>query len=202
MRNAPAGSRSPAASASNKKVAIAVLSMAVFMGGMAYAAVPLYKLFCQITGFGGTPRISEVAPTGVGERTLNVRFDANMSSDLDWAFEADTTSIELRTGTTATIFYRVTNRTAQPLTGMATYNVTPHQAGSYFNKISCFCFTEQTLAPGETIDMPVVFYLDPALEKDEVMKKVPGITLSYTFVPVRQPKNAPVAARETGSPRL
>lgn len=187
---------------SNRKVAIAIVALVGLMGGMAYAAVPLYKLFCQMTGFGGTPRIAETMAATPGERTLNVRFDANVSSGLNWGFEAETTSIELRTGVTATVFYRVTNRTKSPLTGMATYNVAPDQAAPYFNKISCFCFTEQTLAPGETIEMPVVFFLDPALEKDPNMKNVDSLTLSYTFVPVRQPKASPVASREPDASRL
>ncbi len=186
----------------NRKVALTTLSVALFMGGAAWAAVPLYKMFCQATGFGGTPRQVDSASPTRGERTLTVRFDANTSGDLNWTFAPEANSIRLQTGETATIFYRVTNHSKHSVTGMATYNVTPDQAGPYFNKISCFCFTEQTLAPGETIDMPVVFYLDPALEKDAVMKLTEGVTLSYTFVPVRQPKNAPVAARDSGTPKL
>lgn len=186
----------------NRKVAIAIVALVGLMGGMAYAAVPLYKLFCQMTGFGGTPRIAETMATTPGERTLTVRFDANVSSGLNWTFEAETSSVALRTGVMATVFYKVTNRSREPLTGMATYNVTPDQIAPYFNKVSCFCFTEQTLAPGETIEMPVVFFLDPALEKDPNTKTVDSLTLSYTFVPVRQPKTSPVAARAPDAPRL
>lgn len=191
----------PESARRNRKVAFIAMSVAVFMGGMSFAAVPLYKIFCQVTGFGGTPRIVDSESQVRGERTLTVRFDANTSGELDWHFEPETTSIQLQTGVTATVFYRVTNRSRWPVTGMATYNVAPDQAGSFFNKISCFCFTEQTLAPGETIEMPVVFFLDPALEKDQMMKNAQSITLSYTFVPVKQPKNAPVAARES-APKL
>ena len=186
----------------NRKVALMALGLAVFMGGMAWAAVPLYKMFCQATGFGGTPRQVDSASATRGERILTVRFDANASGELDWQFEPEVTSIRLQTGVTATVFYRVTNRSRRPVTGMATYNVTPDQSGAYFNKISCFCYTEQTLAAGETIDMPVVFYLDPALEKDPVMKLAEGVTLSYTFVPVRQPKTTPLAVRDAGAPTL
>lgn len=190
------------ASRKNRKVALITLSIVLFMGGMAFAAVPLYRIFCQVTGFGGTPRIVESESLVRGERILTVRFDANTSGELDWRFEPETTSIRLQTGVTATVFYRVTNRSNRPVTGMATYNVAPDQAGSFFNKLSCFCFTEQTLAPGETMEMPVVFFLDPALEKDSIMKNAESVTLSYTFVPVRQPKNAPVAARGDGGPKL
>ncbi len=186
----------------NRRVAIMALGIAMFMGGMAWAAVPLYKMFCQATGFGGTPRMVDSASPTRGERELTVRFDANTSGELDWVFEPEVNSIRLQTGVTATVFYRVTNRSKRPLTGMATYNVSPDQSGPYFNKISCFCFTEQTLQPGETIDMPVVFFLDPALEKDAVMKKADGVTLSYTFLPVRQPGPAPVASREGGASKL
>lgn len=160
----------------NRRVAFIAMGFAVFMGGMAFAAVPLYKMFCQVTGFGGTPRIVDSESQVRGERTLTVRFDANTSGELDWHFEAETTSIRLQTGVTATVFYRVTNRSRRPVTGMATYNVAPDQAGPFFNKISCFCFTEQTLAPGETIEMPVVFFLDPALEKDPIMKNAESVT--------------------------
>jgi cytochrome c oxidase assembly protein subunit 11 len=191
-------SMTPQAARRNRRVAFTVLGVALFMCGAAFAAVPLYKLFCQVTGFGGTPRIVSSESLTRGERTLTVRFDANTSGELDWHFQPETTSIRLQTGVTATVFYRVTNRSNRPVTGMATYNVAPDQAGAFFNKIACFCFTEQTLAPGETIEMPVVFFLDPALEKDQMMKYAESVTLSYTFVPVKQPQAAPVAARYTG----
>ncbi len=187
---------SPASARRNRRVAFHCHGLCGLHGGMAFAAVPLYKMFCQVTGFGGTPRIADSESQIRGERTLTVRFDANTSGELDWHFEPETTSIQLQTGVTATVFYRVTNRSRRPVTGMATYNVAPDQAGPFFNKISCFCFTEQTLAPGETIEMPVVFFLDPALEKDPMMKNAESLTLSYTFVPVRQPKAAPVAPGE------
>ncbi len=186
----------------NRIVAISAFTVAALMVGATYAAVPLYKMFCQVTGFAGTPKVAEAAPALRGERTLSVRFDANVSPELNWSFAPEVTSIQLQTGATATVFYKVTNRSSKPVTGMALYNVAPDQAGAFFNKISCFCFNEQTLAPGESLDMPVVFFLDPALEKDEVMKNVEQVTLSYTFVPVRQPKPAPVAARDTGRPKL
>lgn len=176
--------------AKNNRIALGVLAAALFMLGMAYAAVPLYKMFCQVTGFGGTPQVVKHESATMGKKTLNVRFDANVSPDLDWSFKPDVNSIRLRTGKTMTIFYKVTNNSSQTQTAMATYNVFPDQAGGYFNKISCFCFTDKTLGPGESMDMPVVFYLDPALESDETMRRVAGVTLSYTFIAKKKQRQA------------
>lgn len=184
---------SPDNNRSNSRLAFTVLSVAVLMLGMSFAAVPLYRMFCQVTGFGGTPQIVQENAGKKGKRILTVRFDANVSPDLDWSFTPDVNTIQLRTGVTKTIFYKVTNRSDRTLTGVATYNVSPDQSGSYFNKISCFCFTNKTLKPGETMDMPVVFYLDPALESDETMKRVEGVTLSYTFVVAKPKKSASLA---------
>lgn len=188
-----------ASARSNRRVALSVLSVAVFMTGMSFAAVPLYRIFCQVTGFGGTPMIASAESPVRGERVMTVRFDANVATGLPLSFEPEVNSISARTGETKTVFYKVRNLSNAPVTAMATYNVAPDQAGAFFNKLQCFCFNEQTLAPGETIDMPVVFFLDPALEKNEVMKRVEGVTLSYTFVPVKSPKQ-PVTARATETP--
>lgn len=178
----------------NRRVALSVFAVVCLMTGMSFAAVPLYKIFCQVTGYGGTPQIAKAESLLRGKRNLTVRFDANVATGLPLVFEPEINSISARTGETKTIFYKVRNLSSAPVTAMATYNVAPDQSGSYFNKISCFCFTEQTFAPGETIDMPVVFFLDPELEKDETMRNVEGVTLSYTFVPVKSPR-APVTAR-------
>lgn len=186
----PHPEKSPADRKSNGRLAFTVLSVAMLMLGMSFAAVPLYQMFCQVTGFGGTPQVVQENTGKKGKRILTVRFDANVSPDLDWSFKPDVNAIKLRTGITKTIFYKVTNRSDRVLTGVATYNVSPDQSGSYFNKISCFCFTNKTLKPGETMDMPVVFYLDPALESDETMKLVEGVTLSYTFVVAKPKKSA------------
>jgi len=164
--------------------------VAVFMVAAAFAAVPLYELFCRVTGFGGTTQVA--APGALGERTLTVRFDANVDPSLGWKFEPEVNSIRLRTGETATIFYKVTNKSNREAVGMATYNVAPDAFGPWFNKISCFCFTEQTLGPGESMEMPVVFFLDPALESAETMKRMESVTLSYTFMAVKA--KTPVAA--------
>ncbi|MBM3607371.1 MAG: cytochrome c oxidase assembly protein [Alphaproteobacteria bacterium] len=178
----------------NRRVAYGVAVVVLLMTGMSFAAVPLYRLFCQVTGFGGTPMVASQDSPIRGERTLTVRFDANVATGLPLAFEPDVTSISARTGETKTVFYKVRNLSNAPVTAMATYNVAPDQSGAFFNKLQCFCFNEQTLAPGETIDMPVVFFLDPALEKNDVMRGIESVTLSYTFVPVKNPR-APATAR-------
>jgi cytochrome c oxidase assembly protein subunit 11 len=176
----------------HKVVAFSVVATVAVMIGMSYAAVPLYKIFCSVTGYGGTPRVAEAAPPTRGSRMLTVRFDANVAPGLPWTFAPETPSVRVRTGETATVFFKVTNESAQAVSAQAAYNVSPDQSGSYFDKISCFCFSEQTLGPGETAEMPVVFFLDPALEKDQTMADVGAVTLSYTFFATRgQP--APVA---------
>jgi cytochrome c oxidase assembly protein subunit 11 len=178
---------------SHRRVALTFAGASLLMLGMSFAAVPFYKAFCAATGYGGTPRVAEAAPATRGQRTLTVRFDANVGGGIDWDFQPEISSMRLRTGDTATVFYKATNHSKHPVTGIATYNVAPDQVGAYFNKISCFCFTEQTLQAGETLELPVVFFLDPALEKEESMNAVQSLTLSYTFMPVKQ-KSAPVTA--------
>ena len=175
-------------SARNKRVsAVVTVGVAGLMLGLSFAAVPLYRMFCAVTGYGGTTQRAHVAPAKPGERVLTVRFDSNVGGNLPWAFEPETKEITLRTGETKTVFYRVTNRTDRTISATAAYNVTPDQAGSYFDKLSCFCFSEQTLGPKESAEWPVVFFLDPALEKDEAMKGVEQITLSYTFFESKKP---------------
>jgi cytochrome c oxidase assembly protein subunit 11 len=186
---------------SHKRTAFAVAGGAFFMLGMSFAAVPLYDMFCRITGFGGTPMVADSAPATRGERNIRVSFDANVGGGLSWTFEPEVSSVRVQTGETKTVFYRVTNRSNQPQTGMATFNVTPDQFGGFFNKIQCFCFTEQTLGPGESMDMPVVFFLDPALEKQDTLKRMHSVTLSYTFMAVKNPKPVAAAAGE-GKSRL
>jgi cytochrome c oxidase assembly protein subunit 11 len=153
------------------------------MVGFAYASVPLYQLFCQVTGFAGTPQRAVQAPSEVLERTVTVRFDANVSGGLPWSFEPLQRTVEVRIGETSVVHYRATNQADRDTTGTATFNVAPDQTGIYFNKLACFCFTEQTLAPGQSIDMPVQFFVDPAIVKDANAGKFPQITLSYTFYP-------------------
>jgi cytochrome c oxidase assembly protein subunit 11 len=160
---------------------------------LSFASVPLYRAFCAATGFGGTTQVAKLAPAKPGERRLSVRFDANVARDLPWRFEPETPRIVLRTGETATVYYKVVNLSDKPTSGLAAYNVSPDQAGAYFDKLACFCFTEQTLAPHESAEWPVVFFLDPALEADETMRRVDEITLSYSFFASRKeskPKEA------------
>jgi cytochrome c oxidase assembly protein subunit 11 len=165
------------------------------MVGAAYAAVPFYNWFCRTTGFAGTPQISQVAPASTLERKVTVRFDANIAPGLPWKFEPEQTSVDLKIGEVATIFYKVTNQAARETYGQASYNVTPPTVGGYFTKINCFCFTEQTMAPGETREMPVVFYVDPKLVNDSELDDLNTITLSYTFYAVKPPVR-PVATAE------
>lgn len=174
----------------NGRVAVIVVSVVAGMVGMSYAAVPLYEMFCRMTGYGGVPQIAKAESAMRGEKIMKVRFDANVASDLPWSFEPEVPAITLRTGETATVFYKVKNKSDRETIGIAAYNVAPERAGMFFNKISCFCFAEQTLGPGETMDMPVVFYLDPALEKDEIMKHQDQVTLSYTFYASKTPVTA------------
>jgi cytochrome c oxidase assembly protein subunit 11 len=153
------------------------------MLGMSFAAVPLYRLFCATTGYAGTTQVAKEAPATRGRRDMIVRFDSNVGPGLGWSFSPEMPQIKLRTGETATMFFKVTNLTDRETAAQAMYNVTPDVAGAYFDKISCFCFSEQKLGPHETADMPVVFFLDPKLEADATMDGIESVTLSYTFYP-------------------
>lgn len=162
-------------------VAVLAFGGALTMLVASFAAVPLYRLFCTVTGFAGSTLVAERPPSARGVRDLVVRFDANVGPGLPWTFVPETTQVKLRTGEPTTVFFRVTNRSDRPSAAVAMYNVTPDTAGAYFNKIACFCFDEQKLAPGESLELPVAFFLDPALEKDQSMAHVASITLSYTL---------------------
>ena len=167
----------------------------VLMVGAAYAAVPFYNWFCRATGFNGTTQVASSAPLAAPlARKIAVRFDSNVAGGLPWKFEPEQTEIEVKIGEVTTVFYTVTNQSARTTTGQAAYNVAPLTVGAYFEKINCFCFTEQTMAPGETRQMPVVFYVDPSIVKDSENDGLNTITLSYTFYPVRDPAQKPVAA--------
>ena len=174
----------------------------VLMVGASYAAVPFYNWFCRATGFNGTTQVATSAPSAAPlQRRIAVRFDSNVAGGLPWKFEPEQTEIEVNIGQVVTVFYTVTNQSARTTTGQAAYNVAPLTVGAYFQKINCFCFTEQTMAPGETRQMPVVFYVDPALVKDSDNDGLNTITLSYTFYPVRDPAPKPVAATEPDKPK-
>jgi cytochrome c oxidase assembly protein subunit 11 len=169
----------------------------VLMVGASYAAVPFYNWFCRATGFNGTTQVATSAPASAPlARHIAVRFDSNVAGGLPWKFQPEQTEIEVRIGEVVTVYYTVTNQSARITTGQAAYNVAPLTVGKYFQKINCFCFTEQTMAPGETRQMPVVFYVDPSLVDDSDNAGLNTITLSYTFYPVREPAAKPLAARE------
>ncbi|MFU0506460.1 cytochrome c oxidase assembly protein [Pseudaminobacter sp. NGMCC 1.201702] len=177
---------------SNKLIAAICLAFLSGMIGMAYAAVPLYAMFCQITGYGGTTQRVEQYSDRVLDKKITIRFDANTSGGLAWNFEPVQRDITIRIGETAQAHYAATNVSDKPTAGRATFNVTPAIAGAYFNKVECFCFTDTTLKPGETLDMPVIFYVDPDVVDVPELKNVETITLSYTFFPIDAEK--PVAA--------
>lgn len=171
-----------------QKTVAQTVSLVVLMGGLAWASVPFYDWFCRVTGFGGTTSISTVAPDDVLEQTIKVRFDASLHSDMDWDFKPEVHEMEIRIGETGLAFYEAHNPTDRPIAGQASYNVTPYQAGYFFNKIDCFCFEEQVLQPGETVMMPVSFYVDPEIVTDRDAKYVHTITLSYTFYEIDLPE--------------
>jgi cytochrome c oxidase assembly protein subunit 11 len=177
-------------------------AVVALMVGASYAAVPFYNWFCRATGFNGTTQVATSAPsTAPLKRKIAVRFDSNVAGGLPWKFEPEQTEIEVNIGQVVTIYYNVTNQSARTTTGQAAYNVAPLTVGAYFQKINCFCFTEQTMAPGEKREMPVVFYVDPSLAADHDNDGLNTITLSYTFYPVRDPAPKPVAASEPDKPK-
>jgi cytochrome c oxidase assembly protein subunit 11 len=173
-------------------IAAACGAFVAAMVGAAFAAVPFYSWFCRTTGFGGTPQVGSVAPAGMLDRKITIRFDANVSPGLPWRFAPEVNSIDLRIGEVATVYYDVVNTSARTTEGQAAYNVSPPTVGAYFTKINCFCFTQQRLGPGEKRQMAVVFYVDPALVKDSDQDDLNTITLSYTFysVPVEPARPA------------
>jgi cytochrome c oxidase assembly protein subunit 11 len=175
---------------------IALASVIVGMFGLTAAAVPLYRLFCQVTGYGGTTQRAQTAPDRNLDQTITVRFNADVDPDLPWSFAPEQRQVEVGIGEQSLAFYRAINRSQQPIVGQATYNVTPFKAGPYFSKIACFCFDEQVLQPGEEIDMPVSFYVDPEILSDPNTQDVHTITLSYTFFLVEDETKALEAKRE------
>jgi cytochrome c oxidase assembly protein subunit 11 len=169
------------AARNNRLMGIGGAVLAVTMIGLTYAAAPFYTAFCRATGYEGTPQRVATNIDGEGHRILRVGFDTNVAPGLGWSFEPESESVRLRTGKTVTVFFRARNLTDRPTAARATFNVTPEVSGGYFDKIACFCFTTQHLGPHESAEWPVVFFLDPALEKDDSMARVDSITLSYTL---------------------
>lgn len=173
-------------------LALSLAGLVAAMVGLSFAAVPLYRMFCQATGYAGTPQRADKGAGQVLDRTVTVRFDSNVDPGLPWRFAPEQRTMEVKIGETALAFFKATNETEAPVTGTAIFNVSPEQAGLYFTKIECFCFTEQTLAAGQSVDMPVTFFVDPKIVEDDDTKNIAEITLSYTFY--RTDKAAGVAA--------
>jgi cytochrome c oxidase assembly protein subunit 11 len=183
----------------NAVTALLLTGVIAGMLGLTAAAVPLYRLFCQVTGYGGTTQVAEQAPEAIADRTITVRFNADVDPALPWAFAPEQGQMEVRPGEQSLAFYRARNRSERPIVGQAVYNVTPYKAGRYFSKIACFCFEEQVLQPGEEVDMPVSFYVDPAILSDPDTQDVRTITLSYTFFILEDETEALVAGRQPAS---
>jgi cytochrome c oxidase assembly protein subunit 11 len=196
VESTPRPERPRANAPGNRWLAFGLLLGVIAMVGAAYAAVPLYRMFCQATGYGGTTQRALEAPGAVGEKTVIVRFDANVSPDLAWSFEPVQREVTLKFGENKLAFFRAKNLSSRALAGTATFNVSPGLAGSYFDKIQCFCFTEQHLEPGESAELPVSFFVDPAMLKDPDAKDIHEITLSYTFFPAKNEPPASSAATE------
>jgi cytochrome c oxidase assembly protein subunit 11 len=171
-----------------QKTVLQTVGLVVFMGGLAWASVPLYDWFCRVTGFGGTPQVAAVSTDEILDQTVTVRFDASLERNMAWEFKPVAREVELRIGETGLAFYEAYNPTDKPIAGSASYNVQPYSAGSFFTKIDCFCFEEQVLAPGERVQMPVTFYVDPEMVDDREGKHIHTITLSYTFYEIDLPE--------------
>ena len=174
----------------NTFVASVCLGLGLGMAALSYASVPLYKIFCQATGFGGTTQVATAAPQVASAGEISVRFDANASTDMGWNFRAAQNTLTVKIGEPTMAHYTATNMSSDTVTGTAKFNVTPTAAGIYFNKIQCFCFTKQTLKPGQTVDFPVQFFVDPAILEDADAKGIREITLSYSFYPTTPDQQA------------
>ena len=176
------------------RTVVQLVGVVVVMGGLAWASVPFYDWFCRVTGFGGVTDVAEAGSDVILDQTITVRFDASLERDMPWTFTPAQREMTLRIGETGLAFYEAHNPTDQPVAGQAAYNVTPYEAGGFFDKIECFCFTEQVLQPGETVMMPVSFYVDPAIVEDRDAKYVHTITLGYTFYQIDLPEDLAQAA--------
>ncbi len=171
-----------------QKTVAQLVGVVVLMGGLAWAAVPFYNWFCRVTGYGGTTGVAEKAPDDILEQVVTVRFDASKAKGMPWEFKPVEREMKIRIGETGLAFYEAYNPTDKPVAGQASYNVAPYSAGGYFQKIACFCFDEQVLEPGERVEMPVTFFVDPELIEDPEAKYVHTITLSYTFYEIDLPE--------------
>jgi len=180
----------------NRKVVMGLSGAALAMLALGFASKPLYDAFCRVTGYGGTTRVAEQMSEVVTERAIKVRFDANVASNLGWTFKPEDVAITVKLGQNALAYYTATNDSEYPIVGTASYNVSPIKAAPYFSKIECFCFTEQRLEPGESVSMPVLFFVDPLLAEDTRLDEIKTITLSYTFHKVERPSEKPNTAVE------
>ncbi len=177
-----------------QRTVVQTTSVVVIMGALAWASVPFYDWFCRVTGFGGATNVAETGSDVILDQTINVRFDASLERDMPWTFQPEIREMEIRIGETGLAFYEAHNPLDVPVAGQAAYNVTPYEAGAFFDKIECFCFTEQVLQPGETVMMPVSFFVDPAIVDDREGQYVHTITLSYTFYQIDLPETEIQAA--------
>jgi len=182
---------------SNGRMALGLVAVVAVMVGLSFAAVPLYRIFCAKTGWDGTPQRAAFAPKTVAPETVAVRFDANVTPGLPWSFEPVQPVVTVHIGESKLAFFRAANRSSETVTGSAVFNVSPDIMGQYFTKVQCFCFTEQTLKPGEAVEMPVSFFIDPAILKDRDAKTVRDMTLSYTFHKVQNPQREQADAAQT-----
>lgn len=187
----------PASSSANRnrKTALVVVAVVAGMVGLSFASVPLYRAFCQVTGWGGTPQRADIAPDAPIDRTVTIRFDGTVGQGLPWRFKPEQPNQTLRIGETGLAFFEAQNLSDRPVVGRASFNVSPSKAGQYFTKMECFCFTEQRLEPGEKVSMPVTYFIDPALANDRNLDEVETITLAYTFFDYDDP-DAIAAASE------
>ena len=176
-----------------QKTLLQTIGVVVTMGALAWASVPFYDWFCRVTGFVGEPAVAEAGAEQILDKTIKVRFEGSLNRGMPWQFKPVQREVELRIGETGLIFYEAYNPTDKPIAGQASYNVVPYQAGGFFTKIDCFCFTEQVLQPGERVQMPVTFYVDPEIVTDRDAKYVKEITLSYTFYEIDLPDQAQAA---------
>lgn len=179
-----------------RRTMLACSGLVLAMLGLAYAAVPLYSLFCKMTGFGGTPVIATHSADSISTRQFSVQFDSNVANGLPWRFTPEQPKIEVRAGETVTMIYKITNKSDQTTAGMATYNVQPEIMAPYFNKLQCFCFSEMVLKPNETVEVPVVFFIDPASATDRDIERIQMISLSYTFFPAKRSEKSVVQAKD------
>jgi cytochrome c oxidase assembly protein subunit 11 len=183
----------------NTRTVLALVGVVATMGALSWAAVPFYNWFCKVTGYGGTTQVSTVAPDVILDEIVRVRFDANVDKDLEWTFRPMQTKMDVRIGENAMAFYEAVNNSDETITGTASYNVAPEVSGYYFDKIQCFCFSEQTLKPGERVEMPISFFVDPEIMGDGDASWVRDITLSYTFHRTDKKSDPKQATLDAGS---